>query len=166
MPKRSRVNDIGTKAGMNVLDLRSSGEHRSVILVADDEPLIRNVATLLLQRAGYFVLSADDGDAGLELSRKYPGRIDLVITDVNMPGMNGIDLCSHLMEERPGIKVLVMSGADMREIMHKASMPFLPKPFDGETLKAKVRKILAAPAQSENDRATSELPRMNSSQPD
>ena len=60
-------------------------------------------------------------DAGLELSRKYPGRIDLVITDVNMPGMNGFDLCGHLMEERPGIKVLVMSGADMREIMQQGN---------------------------------------------
>jgi DNA-binding response OmpR family regulator len=101
-----------------------------------------------MQHDGHFVLSAADGHEGLELSRKYPGSIDLVITDVLMPRLNGTDLCAHLLEERPGIKVLVMSGADMREIASQnADMPFLPKPFDGETLKAKVRAILAAPPQ-------------------
>jgi YesN/AraC family two-component response regulator len=63
-----------------------------------------------MQREGYFVLSAADGQEGLELSRKYPGTIDLVITDVQMPRLNGTDLCAHLLEDRPGIKVLVMSG--------------------------------------------------------
>jgi CheY-like chemotaxis protein len=58
--------------------------------------LIRNLVTLLLQHEGYFVISAADGHEGLELSRKYPGVIDLLITDINMPRMNGTDLCGHL----------------------------------------------------------------------
>ena len=91
-------------------DLQALGPRQSVILVADDEVLIRNLVTLLMQREGYFVLSAADGQEGLELSRKYPGTIDLVITDVQMPRLNGTDLCAHLLEDRPGIKVLVMSG--------------------------------------------------------
>ena len=79
-----------------------------------------------MQHEGYFVLSAADGHEGLELSRKYPGAIDLVITDVEMPRMNGTDLCGHLMEERPGIKMLVMSGKDISEIVRQnANMPFL-----------------------------------------
>ena len=99
-----------------------------------------------MQQEGYFVLSAADGHEGLELSRKYPGAIDLVITDVEMPRMNGTDLCGHLMEERPGIKMLVMSGKDISDIVRQnANMPFLPKPFNGEILKAKVQAILAAP---------------------
>jgi DNA-binding response OmpR family regulator len=106
------------------------------------------VVTLLLQHEGYFVLSAADGHEGLELSRKYHGKIDLVVTDVEMPRMNGTDLCGHLIEERPGIKVLVMSGKNMSEIIRQnANMSFLPKPFNGETLKAKVWAILAAPVQ-------------------
>ena len=130
-------------------DIRSLGAHQSVILVADDEPLVRNLVTLLMQHEGYFVISAADGHEGLELSRKYPGAIDLVITDVEMPRMNGTDMCGHLMEERPGIKMLVMSGRDIREIVRpNANMPFLPKPFKGKTLKAKVRAILAATIQS------------------
>ena len=122
------------------------GADQSVILVADDEALTRNLVTLLMQQDGYFVLSAADGHEGLDLSRQYPGTIDLVITDVQMPRLNGTDLCAHLLEERPGIKVLVMSSADMKEIVSQnANLPFLPKPFDGKTLKARVRSILAAP---------------------
>jgi|SRR5579883_3009996 len=132
-------------------DLQRLGVRESVILVADDDALIRNLVTLLLQHDGYFVLSASDGHEGLELSRKYPGVIDLLITDMEMPRMNGTDLCGHLMEERPGIKVLVMSGQDIKEILRQnANMPFLPKPFRGEALKAKVRSLLATPIKSEN----------------
>jgi len=123
----------------------SLGAPQFVILVADDDALIRNMVTLLMQQEGYFVLSAADGHEGLELSRKYSEGIDLLITDMEMPRMNGTDLCGHLMEERPGIKVLVMSGRDISEIITRnANMPFLPKPFDGKTLKRKVRAILAA----------------------
>lgn len=116
----------------------------AVILVADDEVLIRNLVTLLMQQDGHVVLSAADGHEGLEISRQYPGPIDLVITDVHMPRLNGANLCAHLLEERPGIKALMMSGTDISEIVDKnAKLPFLPKPFDGQTLKAKVRAILA-----------------------
>jgi DNA-binding response OmpR family regulator len=140
-----RANGNGTS--LQPVDLPGLvGVHQSVILVADDEPLIRNLVTLIMQREGHFVLSAADGHEGLELSRQYPGAIDLLITDVNMPRMNGTDLCGHLTEERPGIKVLMMSGADIREIVRQnANLPFLPKPFDGQTLKARVREILVAP---------------------
>jgi CheY-like chemotaxis protein len=130
----------------------SRGPHQFVILVAEDAALIRNLVTLLMQREGHFVLSAADGQEGLELSRQYPGTIDLLITDITMPRLNGTDLCAHLMEERPGIRVLVMSGADVRTIVRQnVNMLFLPKPFDGETLKARVRAILAVPGQPSID---------------
>ena len=62
----------------------------------------------MLQQEGYFVLQAADGHEGLELSRKYDKKIDMLVTDVEMPRMNGMDLCGHLLEERPGIKVLII----------------------------------------------------------
>ena len=125
-------------------EIQLLGVQQSVILVADDDPFVRNLVTLLLQHDGYYVLSVADGHEGLELSRNYPGRIDLVITDVDMPRLNGSGLCAHLVEERPEIKVLMMSGADMSKIVSQnTDLPFLPKPFDGETLKARVRQILA-----------------------
>jgi DNA-binding response OmpR family regulator len=141
-------NDEGTNPPVDLPDLQSAEAHQSVILVADDEALVRNLVTLLLQQDGHLVLSAANGHEGLELSRRYAGTMDLVITDVDMPRLNGTDLCAHLLEERPGIKVLMMSGADMSEIVSQnINLPFLPKPFDGKTLIARVRAILAAPVQ-------------------
>jgi DNA-binding response OmpR family regulator len=81
------------------------------MVVADDEPLIRNLVTLLLKDEGHFVISAADGQEGLEMSREYVGLIDLVITAVDMPRLSGIDLCRQLIQERPTVKFLVMSGA-------------------------------------------------------
>lgn len=128
-------------------DIRPAEAQQAVILVADDEPLIRNLVTLLMQREKHLVLSAADGQEGLELSRRYPGKIDLVITDMTMPRLNGSDLCAHLLEERPGIKVLVMTGADVSEIVDRnIDLPYLPKPFDGKALVERVRDILAATA--------------------
>ena len=127
----------------------SLGSHQPVILVADDEVMIRNLVTILMQLEGYLVVTAADGQEGLELSRKFSGKIDLVITDMEMPRLNGSDLCSHLLEERPGIKILVMSGSDMAEIVEaNIHMQFLPKPFDGETIKKRVREILGCSAKA------------------
>ena len=149
MPEKPAGQNDGRTGPLVALpNLLRSGAHQSVILVADDEALVRNLVTLLMQQDGYFVLSAADGHEGLDLSRQYPGTIDLVITDVQMPRLNGTDLCAHLVKERPGIKALVMSGADMSEIVSQnINLPFLPKPFDGKTLIARVRAILAAPVQ-------------------
>jgi DNA-binding response OmpR family regulator len=125
-------------------DPRLLGANVPIILVADDDVMIRNLVTLLLQARGYMVLSASDGQEALALSRKYPGTIDLVVTDMEMPRLNGMDLCSHLQEERPGIKLILMSGADKKEIVRQnINLPFLPKPFDGEALLARVESILA-----------------------
>jgi len=146
--KTARQNDDGTNPPVDLPELGSPGAHQFVILVADDEVMVRNLVTLLLQREGHLVLAAADGREGLALSRKYPGKIDLVITDVDMPRLNGADLCAHLLEERPEIKALVMSSADMSEIVgQNVDLPFLPKPFDGHALVARVRALLAAPAQ-------------------
>jgi DNA-binding NtrC family response regulator len=133
---------------INASDMHASNPNRAVVLVADDEVFIRNLVTILLQRAGYLVLSAADGQEGLELSRKYPGKIDLVITDFVMPRLNGMNLIAHLTEERPGIRSIVMSGSDINEIVKQnLNLQFLPKPSDGEALLERVRIILGAPVQ-------------------
>jgi DNA-binding response OmpR family regulator len=148
-----------TNQHLNLADAQPLRADQSVILVADDEALLRNLVTLLLQRDGYSVLSAADGHEGLELSRKYPGPIHLLITDLEMPRMNGTDLCGHLMEERPGIKVLVMSGSDITEIVRQnVNLPFLPKPFNGEALRTRVRAILSAAVPIPDQLAPSEPP--------
>ncbi len=131
-------------------DFRSRDASRPVILVADDEAMIRNFIWSYLQPEGYFVRCATDGQEALELSRKDPGVIDLLITDVDMPRLKGTELCARLLEERPGIKLIVMTGEDGDDIV----FPLLSKPFGGEALIAKVQQVLAVPGQQPNHRSS------------
>jgi CheY-like chemotaxis protein len=85
--------------------LRLSNSDQTVILPADDEVLIRNVARITLQSAGYFVLAANDGEEALNISRQYPGTIHALLSDVNMPNLDGLELREQILFERPGTKV-------------------------------------------------------------
>ena len=93
---------------------------------------------------GYSVLAAYDGQEALELSRKYSGTIDLLITEVETPRLNGFDLCAQVLKDRPQIKVILMTGRERKDIAH----PILLKPLDGETLIAKVEEVLTVPGQA------------------
>ena len=131
--------------------MTSDGNSRQrVVLVADDDLPIRHLVTLLMQQEGHLVLSAADGHEGLEVARQYPQPIDLVITDLEMPKLDGTQLCACLMEEQPGIKVLIISGSDVADGFadHSGKLPFLPKPFDGQTLKQRVRALLGISCES------------------
>src|SRR5436190_11109801 len=116
-----------------------------VVLLADDEPLVRNLVGAVLSDAGYRVLDASDGQQALEISRQFAGSIHLLLTDITMPRMNGIELSLQLASERPGIKVLMMSGVLSTEpLVRDNSIHFLRKPFLPETLCEKLTAILPA----------------------
>jgi CheY-like chemotaxis protein len=116
-----------------------------VVLLAEDEQLVRNVVRAMLTEAGYRVLDAVDGKHALEVSRAYDGSIHLLLTDVKMPRMDGLELSSHITKERPGIKVLVMSGKMSGEsLVVGDSIDFLRKPFLPRTLRQKLTQILDA----------------------
>ena len=117
-----------------------------IILVAEDEVVVRNTVRLLLEREGHEVLVATDGFEALELSRQYHGTIDLLLTDVKMPRMDGLSLVEQLIKERPGIKILVMSGKVSTNDLDKLQpLPFLRKPFSPQTFRNKIREVLNAP---------------------
>jgi DNA-binding response OmpR family regulator len=118
--------------------LLPSRAHQTVILVVDDEPQVRDIVRILLEDEGYFILTAADGEEALLLSRSFPGTIHLVLTDVEMPRLDGLQLRERLREERPATRVLLMSGH-----VHMAAEPaFLPKPFAAAVLKERVRQML------------------------
>ena len=118
----------------------------SVILVAEDEVVVRNIVCVLLHQEGYQVLSAADGKEALELAREYHGTIDLLLTDIKMPRMDGVLLAEHIINERPGIRVLLMSGQISSEIREKnVRLPFLRKPFVPGVFRDKVRNVLNGP---------------------
>jgi len=115
-----------------------------VVLVAEDDALVRNLINAVLLRDGYSVLLASDGQEALEVSRGYSGEIDLLLSDVLMPRMNGLNLARSLKAERPGIRSLLMSGKLGSEtICPSAEMDFLRKPFVPDELRRKMRELLS-----------------------
>lgn len=115
-----------------------------VVLVAEDDVLVRNLINTVLVRAGYSVLLAADGEEALQLSRHYSGKIDLLLSDVMMPRMDGVALAARIREERPETLALLISGRMSSEIVDgNALFDFLRKPFVPAQLKSKLEEILS-----------------------
>jgi two-component system, cell cycle sensor histidine kinase and response regulator CckA len=119
------------------------------ILLAEDEEVVRRIAREMLEWAGYMVLEASTGAEALTQAQRYAGRIDLLVTDVVMPGMSGRELALAFMHLRPESRLLYMSGyADGAVIDHGVFAEgtiFLQKPFTMDALTAKVRQVLDQP---------------------
>jgi len=122
---------------------------RETVLLAEDDPSVRAVVSEVLAQKGYNVLSAPDGQVALKMASGQPGQIRLLVTDIVMPGMTGRELAEALMAERPGLRVLYMSGytddAVIRHGVLAEGMPYLQKPFTPRALASKVREILDRP---------------------
>jgi len=110
---------------------------QTVVLLAEDEVMVQNIVRLTLEAAGYFVLTAHDGHEALQLSRSYSGPIQLLLTDIMMPRMTGLELCQHIRMERPQTKILVMSGTHHPGTKY----PYLSKPFSPDKLREAVRQV-------------------------
>ena len=120
------------------------------LLVVEDQDDVRRMALAILKANGYHLLEAGNAEQALGLSATYGGKIDLLLTDVIMPGLNGRQLADRLVEERPGLKVLYTSGYTADVITLQGSlepgMEYLPKPFGAAQLSAKVRQVLGSAA--------------------
>ena len=117
------------------------------IILAEDEPLVRSMCTRLLRNQGYTVLEASNGEEALRLIEQNSGKkIDLVLTDVVMPRMSGLQLANHLAKTRPEIKIVLMSGYTDESITISDakvdSTAFVQKPFLADMLLSKIREIL------------------------
>ena len=109
-------------------DLQTAQPGQIVILIAEDEVRVREFARNMLQADGYFVLTAGDGELALAISRQFPGTIHILLSDVKMPNLDGLGLRRIILEERPGIRVLLMSGyvENLAEDIAFLAKPFLP----------------------------------------
>jgi DNA-binding NtrC family response regulator len=120
------------------------------ILLAEDEEMVRSLARRSLEKSGYTVLEAGHPNEALLLGEKHSGPIDLLLTDVVMPGMSGRDLAELLMPMRPEMKVLYISGYTDNAIAHHGvldeDVEFLHKPLTPTALTRKVREVLDAPS--------------------
>lgn len=122
----------------------------TTVLVVEDEPGVLEVVSQFLRLRGFCVLEARNGVEALSLVEEFSDPIHLVLTDVQMPGMNGRDLAENLRLQRPSIKVLFMSGYTGSERLlqnvRDAEMPHLLKPFTSIELIDKIREQFAPPA--------------------
>jgi two-component system, cell cycle sensor histidine kinase and response regulator CckA len=116
------------------------------ILLVEDEESVRQLVRDTLSGKGYQVLEAENGEAGIAAAARHKGKMDLVITDVVMPGMGGREMVKQLVEAHPGTKVLYLSGYTEDAIISDGSIEkgtaFLQKPFTLQSLSRKVREVL------------------------
>jgi two-component system, cell cycle sensor histidine kinase and response regulator CckA len=126
------------------LALRPPGQ--GTVLVAEDDPNVRGLVCTSLEDAGYSVLEARHAGEAVELCERYKAGIDLLLTDLVMPQMNGRELARRVADLRPGIRTLYMSGYAEPELLEgMAEDSFLAKPFTTDALMSRVRDILASP---------------------
>ena len=111
---------------------------RRTILLVEDDPVVRHVVRLLLELEGDSVLEAKDGDDALTVLDGHQGELDLLLTDVMMPGLSGAEVCDRVREGRPGLPTLFISGFYPEAVFPDQRLPegsaFLAKPFMPEEL--------------------------------
>ena len=126
----------------STLALRGS----ETILVAEDEDGVRSLTKEVLEKYGYTVLEASNGEEALKIAERHEGPLDLLLSDVVMPRMGGPELAQELLARRPAVKVLYMSGYTDHPMVRRgvvnAGVAFLQKPFTPTVLVSRISEIL------------------------
>jgi two-component system cell cycle sensor histidine kinase/response regulator CckA len=115
---------------------------KDVVLVVDDEQIILRMATSALASAGFRAIVAENGAAGLEAFIENADQICLVLTDVVMPYLSGLEMAQRILAARPGTRILLMSGYSDRVIQVGTQFPLLRKPFLPERLVSEIQRLL------------------------
>jgi CheY-like chemotaxis protein len=130
---------------------------KETVLLVEDESAVWRVVRAKLERLGYRVLIATGPEDALRLAQQKPDGIDLLLTDVVMPGMNGRELYERLLRHHPRLKCLYMSGYTGNVVVEQGVLEegihFLPKPFNLYTLSVKLREVLEAPPAEDSSAA-------------
>jgi CheY-like chemotaxis protein len=153
-----RTHEPAEHAGEAIQTQLSRGHE--TLLVVEDEPAILKITRTTLQRLGYSVIEAASAKEALALAARHEGQLHLLLTDVIMPEMNGLDLYGRIAASNPGIKVIFMSGysADVfpRTEDGRRDVSFLQKPFSMQQLSAKVREVLDPDQQATSAKTVTE----------
>jgi len=113
-----------------------------IVLLVDDDLTVRRLVSESLQISGYRVLEAYSGRDAIAISEHHPGRIDLLLSDIVMPGMTGVELADHLKKLRPDMRIMFLSGYDQGMLVVDKGWQFIRKPFLPSALTQKVGEML------------------------
>lgn len=118
----------------------------ATVLVLEDDEAFRSLAAAILKQAGYNVLTAGDSNEAIEVAAKHSAKIDLLLTDILLPGLSGPEFARELREQNPGLKVILMSGSGEPAVLETThwvkNEKFLPKPYNRETILLAIREAL------------------------
>ena len=125
---------------------RDKDVRSGTILLVEDSDVVRDVIATMLENDGLTVLQASGGEEALALSRRGDAPIDLLLTDIVMPGMSGVELADRLERERPDVRILFMSGYAEEVVVNEGILgkhrECIGKPFTQEQITKRVRNIL------------------------
>ena len=124
---------------MGATDTGRSTPLATTILIVDDEPVLRQLLHHVLAEAGFHVIEADNGETALEVARRQSGCLDLVVADVHMPVMGGLEFARDFRPMYPRVPILFISGRPEPAVLAEE---LLPKPFQAETLVDAVHRLL------------------------
>jgi DNA-binding response OmpR family regulator len=129
---------------------RTAIPHATTVLLVEDEPALLRLTTRTLEREGFTVIPSAGPAAALDLLVRHDGEVRLLLSDVVMPGMSGPELAELVREQRPGIRVLFMSGYPADVVTAKGTLPdsadYLQKPFTAEELLRRVASTMRNPS--------------------
>jgi DNA-binding response OmpR family regulator len=115
---------------------------QTTVLYAEDDEQVRKFVLRLLLAKGYNVLVAEDGAQALAKALAFTGAIALLLSDIEMPGMTGIELAIQINAVKPNVKILLTSGLPSGTLVLNNGWQFLPKPFEGRMLMDRVRDVI------------------------
>ena len=122
------------------------GGHGRIILVVEDDPKVLDLTCRILAQAGYGILCAENGERALSLFDEHSDSIDLVLTDIIMPGISGKDLRDRILERRSDVPILFSSGYGIADIDAKVTLEgaieIIHKPYDADTLLHRIEELI------------------------
>jgi CheY-like chemotaxis protein len=129
--------------------VRASENGTATILLAEDDASVRELVRAMLSKKGYVVLCASDGEQAIDMAATHGGTIDLLLTDVVLPGLNGREVAERMRAARPDLRVLYMSGYTDDAILRRGVLAqrssLIQKPFSASDLTSRVSELLAEP---------------------
>ena len=123
----------------------TTANHGTTILIAEDEPPLRDLLQKILAPAGYHLLVAEDGKKALEIADQHNGKIDLLLSNVVMPEMSGVELAKAIKAKRPESRVILTSAHPQGMLVMDSGWYFIQKPYFPKRLLEEVRNALSIP---------------------